>query len=267
MSGGSRPAFVHADVGRGLLASKRAGWPVDATALQASLLAFVAAKTGAGDDGILLPGFNYDFGRTRKFDVDRDPVQVGALPEWARTSGAYTRSEVPFFSFLSKGSMNIEDGLDLNPFGEKSGFAWLVATDATLVLFGTSLNSLTFIHHVEEMSGGPAYRYAKPFAGSILRAGEERTCNLTMHVRPMGAHLEYDWPRLEADLVNQGIMVATEGAPGMWTISARRILEYWGNQITQDPFYLVDRESRAHFDKITEGGRRRVRIEEFENAG
>lgn len=263
----SRPAFIHSDVVRGLVAAKRAGYKIDPRNAPAALLAFSAKRAGSAEDDIILPAFNYDYGSSRLFDVDNDPVQVGALPEWARTKDEFKRSEIPIYSVLSKKDLDLTRASQINPFGSSSVFNWLVKNDATLVLLGVPLACLTFIHYVEEMSVGPLYRYIKLFPGKIRTAGKDRVCEMTMHVRPMGLYLDYDWHRLEADLIRDNILVTDQEAPGFLTISARKLLNYWGNRLSEDPFYLLDQKSRETFTLATEGGSRRVQLEEYENGG
>lgn len=208
-----------------------------------------------------------DYGSSRLFDVNNGPVQVGALPEWARSCAAYTRCDIPIFSVVSKKDLGLAREARINPFGSSSVFNWLVMNDATLVLLGVPLARLTFFHHVEEMSGGPLYRYVKPFPGTIRKAGEDRACEMAMHVRPMGVHLDYDWHRLYADLIRNGILVGYQDASELLTIRARKLLDYWGNKLSEDPLYLLDPQSRETFAVANEGGTRRVQLKEYENGG
>lgn len=259
------PIFVHSDVGRGILAAKRAGAEIKGGHLQDSLMAFLAQHADTREAGLLFPAFNYDYGKTRVFDVDNDLVQVGALPEWVRRNREFQRSEIPFFSFLSKGNLHLDTNGIINPFGRKSGFQWLVDHDATLMLFGAHFSTLTFIHYVEEVSGKPVYRYDKNFPGEIVRKGQSRPCDLVMHVRPRGAHMDYDWPRLEQDLLEASLIHLPEYTADIKWLSARKILEFWGNKLADDPFYLVDGKTRTYFEAATDGGRTRIKIEDYED--
>lgn len=261
----AKPMFVHSDIGRGMIAAKRAGATIDPRAVQRSLIDFLAAQVEGGMDSLIFPAFNYDYGNKRVFDVDSDPVQVGALPEWLRQKGGTHRSPVPFFSVLSGRDLDLKTDEQINPFGDASAFQWLVDYDANLTLLGAPLHSLTFIHYVEEMSGGPAYRYNKSFPGKTVRGGIAAPCDFSMHVRPMGVHLDYDWPRLEADLRAQGLLQQASSAPDLQWLNARALLEYWGNQIVTDPFYLLDAPSCELFKKATDGGKNRVQQEDYEN--
>lgn len=261
----SAPSFIHSDVGRGLLAAKRAGWPIDTTNIQASLVAFIAEQSGSGMDGVVFPGFNYDYGGTRVFDVQKDPVQVGAVAEWARTAPEFKRTEVPFFSFVSRAKVTLRAEHTINPFGSNSGFSWLVENDANIILFGAPFHTLTFIHYVEEATGGPIYRYTKQFPGTIQNGAASRACNFAMHVRPMGVVMDYDWPRLEADLVEQKILLRSDDVQGLSKVNAKRLLQYWGNLISDDPFYLVNQATKDEFWDRTNSGSHRVLQEEFED--
>ena len=261
----NNPIFVHSDIGRGLLIAKRAGMRINPKNICSSLLDFLNQQVGKDFSRLLFPAFNYDYGDTRIFRPDVDPVQVGALPEWVRNNCGFSRSDIPFFSALSKSNLALNSTDVINPFGVESVFGWLVAHDATLVLFGADLSSLTFIHHVEELAGKPVYRYEKSFPGQIIRGEDINACEFTMHVRPMGIHMDYAWQRLEQDLISDGILKVERYSHELKHIKAVRLLEYWGNRILDDPFYLLDTQSKAYFEVKTELGLRRIRIEEFEN--
>lgn len=259
------PLFVHSDMGRGIIAAKRAGARIDPRAVQRCVIDFLATLVTDGTDRLVFPAFNYDYGSKRIFDVDSDPVQVGALPEWLRQQSGTYRSRVPFFSVLSGHDLGLNTEGPINPFGDASVFQWLVDHDATLTLLGAPLHSLTFIHHVEEMSGGPAYRYDKHFPGQIVSGSEVVPCEFSMHVRPVGVHMDYDWARLEFDLREQGLLKRSSDAPALQWLNARALLEYWGNQISTDPFYLLDAPSQDFFRNATDGGKNRVQQRDYEN--
>lgn len=248
-----------------MVVAKRAGGKIDAGAVHASLIAFSAVQTGSSCDVISRPAFNYDYGGSRLFHVKIAPVQIGPLPEWARMSGTYTRTEVPIFSMLSKIDLGLDREARINPFSSASGFNWLLKNDANLVLLGVPVARLTFIHHVEEMAGGPFYRYVKPFPGTIRAPGKDRACKKAMHMRPIGACLDYDYHRLEVDLIRNGLLIVDQDAPGFVTNRARKFLQYWGNRLSEDPLYLLDPQSRETFAVAAESGTCRVQLEEYEN--
>jgi|TARA_B110000444_G_scaffold244842_1_gene264679 aminoglycoside 3-N-acetyltransferase len=260
------PIFVHSDIGRGLLIAKRAKVKLNGSNIFSSLLDFLTSHIDEGDNRIFFPAFNYDFGKTGVFNVNSDPSQVGVMSEWVRLNCDYKRSEIPFYSILSKYEQSLITEGTINPFGNNSIFHKLVSQDANIVLFGTDISSLTFIHYIEEIVGKPIYRYEKIFPGKIVRGNSSsQFCNISMHVRPLGVHMDYNWPKLERELLASGIMKVANYSSDFKSISARRLLEFWGNKIANDPFYLLDEKSTAYFDNVTSNGLNRVKLEDFEN--
>lgn len=258
--------FVHSDVGYGLLAAKKNNAKINIKDICLSLFDFIKLYVGNDEGKLIFPAFNYDFGSTYIFKPYKDPVQVGILPEWVRKNTEFNRSEVPIFSSLfQKEQVEIKTD-EINPFGETSVFNELVDEDATIFLFGTSLNCLTFIHYIEELTGKPCYRYEKKITGKIInRNNEVRNCTLKMHVRPLGVNLDYDWVRLEKDLIDQNILIIDENSRHLKHLKARKLLEYWGNRIISDPFFLLDMQSRVYFKEKTFNGSQRVNKKEFES--
>lgn len=259
------PLFVHSGIRQGLIAAKSGGAIIDPDNVKQSLLTFLASLVDGGEKELLFPAFNYDFGRSRVFNVDTDPVQVGAMAEFVRQTGRMQRSPIPFFSVLSANDLGLDVTGQINPFGTKSSFQWLIDHDATLMFCGAPLHSITFIHYVETISGPPLYRYTKAFPGEIVQDGTSRPCDFSMHVRPMGVHLDYDWPRIAEDLTAAGVLQKAPYSPHIQYLKTRALLEFWGNNIADDPLYLLDHKSLAYFEKATNGGTSRVTQEEFEN--
>ena len=265
MTGFLGPIFVHSDIGRALLVMKRKGISVNSKNICLSLLNFLISLANNDQTGIVLPAFNYDFGKTRTFRPFFDPIQVGAFPEWVRVNCDFNRSEVPFFSTLSMQNSKQNNNQVINPFGDQSSFAQLAKDDGTIVLLGTNISRMTFIHYVEEISGKPCYRYDKNFRGKIfIDEDNSYSCDVCMHVRPMGVHLDYDWKRLNEELIFEGILQMDEDASELKYIQARKLIEYWGNKISSDPLYLLDQQSRKNFKGATSNGTTRISIEKYE---
>lgn len=258
--------FVHSDLGRALVLAKRLGYHIRSGEIPKSIVEFVGQQFDTNEDLISFPAFNYDFGRTRVFDVARDEVQVGRLPEWVRTHSSLQRCQTPFFSTLSNDPIQHSDGDVINPFGPVSHFQTLYDESGLLVFLGTSIEYMTFLHFVEEASGGPLYRYEKSFPGTVISIeAQRRACNVTMHVRPSGAFLAYDFEKIKNDLGQVGLLhTDPNGEQLMWG-DARTICDYLVGRIHIDPFYLLDVKAKEQFYIATDCGRRRVLIEEFEN--
>ena len=85
-----------------------------------------------------------------------------------------------------------------------------------------------------------------------------------MHVRPMGIHLDYDWKRLQEELISEGILQTDEEASDLKYIRARQLIEYWGNQISSGPPYLLGQQSRNNYDGPTLKEEKRISMQEYE---
>lgn len=263
----SGPVLVHSDIGRGILTAKRGGFEISPGDIPGSLTDFLARLCSDGKEALTFPAFNYDFGSTLIFDLENDPIQVGALPESLRIAGEFERTEVPFFSFLRLEAATPLDEGPVLPFGEKSFFGHLSNEDGTILLLGVGVEALTFIHHVESsMIGGPPYRYEKAFSGVIRKQGRDVKCSVSMHVRPSGLWLEYDWPKIEQELRRYGVMKEFAELPGLLAISARAAKSVLLERLQADPLYLLEPSSRRRVESHLVKGTTRLKIEDFEKS-
>jgi aminoglycoside N3'-acetyltransferase len=258
---GAGPLLVHSDLlraGRLLSApKKRADW----------LAAHVEVlKTVAANRDLWMPAFNYGFTRSGRFDVRRDPSEVGALTEYFRAEAAGWRTPIPVFSFAGIGSRS-SVGLDreVDPFGPKSAFADLVRRDGVILFYGAPFSAATMIHHAERGTG-PLYRYDKWFEGVIVDGETEMNrTTLCYHVHPLNRWLEYDWPRLLSDSVNEGICRLRESDGARFiAASARGLVRFWADRLGRDPFYFLDERSRRWVEPMLARLGRRFEIDDFE---
>ena len=259
------PIFVHVDTLYGVQAAKKIGAKFSSGTLQIDLNKFLMSLVVGEIDALHLPAFNYDYADTRIFNVLNDPVQVGSFIEWLRLEGNMVRSHTPFYSFLSGKPLNLKQNYWINPFGQNSGFHWLAQNDAYIVFLGAPLKSVTFIHYVEELLGKPLYRYDKVFPGKILYENTMQNCEVSMHVRPSGANLEYDWIKIENELTRENLICTPDETNQIKWIKVKDLIEFWGNKITDDPFYLLNPTSIDAFSKATRNGTQRVRLNEYES--
>jgi aminoglycoside N3'-acetyltransferase len=258
---GSGPLFVHSDPFR---AARLVPRTRDRSALlDAHLEVLINA---AGDRGLWLPSFNYDFPRTHRFDVANDPCQLGPLPEHFRLTRAEWRTPVPMFPVCGIGAdPGVHWGEMTDPFGVDSIFAKLESQDGVVVYYGDTFHFNTIVHYAERKAGGPVYRYDKIFRGVVVKeSGEELRGSLKYHVRPMGTGLDYDWPRLLQDAIAAGVCVRLEGHPEVLAASAKALTDHWLQAITSDPFSLLDDKTQAWARLAHEKIGRRFTIGDFE---
>lgn len=220
--------------------------------------------TGLPIENHVFPAFNYDFGVSRKFRVESDPVQVGSLPEHLRRVGALPRTSMPFFSFLGTGLLSHTKEYFLQPFGEGSGFDQVAKSDGYVLLFGVGVDKLTILHYAEHVLGMPTYRYDKTFRGWIESASASWACEVQMHVRPAGLGLDYDWNRLEGDFVSAGVMKAWGKTSEIHIIRVSDLLMFLREKVSRNPFYLLDEQTRDSLMHLGFDGRVRLEMSDFE---
>lgn len=136
---------------------------------------------------ILVSAFNFDFPRTKSFDVVNDRIQTGAFGSLLLRSHARNRTPQPFYSFLvfGAGENELLDHPSPNCTGAQSIFEWVVAHRVDLVTIGHHyVKSLTSVHHAEEIAAVP-YRYRKTFSGDVIRQGRTQAANVTFFARKL----------------------------------------------------------------------------------
>ncbi len=92
------------------------------------------------------------------FDVRTAPIAMGAVNERIASMEYACRSAHPTHSVVALGKdkefYTVSHHCDKTPFGPNSPYYKLIANKAHVILFGATLNNITFIHAVEDALGG-----------------------------------------------------------------------------------------------------------------
>lgn len=137
----------------------------------ASNFFFYFLKKYLGSKGtILIPTYNYQFTKRKKFNVFKSPCEVGELGNFVIKKFPLNRTNEPIFSHVVKG--NYEKAI-LNcsvdeAFGEKSVFKFIFKENFKIFCFCCSPASMTFLHFIEK-EHRVKYRYNKYFKSKIFR--------------------------------------------------------------------------------------------------
>ena len=221
------------------------------------------------DADFWVPAFNYDFSKSRVFNLSRDRSQVGHLSEYFRTRVAKFRTMVPIYSFAGTGSLlelHVGESV-LNPFGANSIFARMVERDALIFAYGCNWFHHTIIHYCEELAGALLYRYFKTFSGHLQISEQvSHSVAVRFHVRPLGFVIDYDWPRLRDDLTATHVLTSfVHGQQQFHFLSSKALVRYWCERLQDDPLYLLTpKTKKAVTDRLeTIGGP--FTLEEFES--
>lgn len=265
------PVLVHSDI-RGLLTHlnidvRKAIREMDQSdELMDQMVALLQRTVGNRD--LWIPTYNYDFCKTGIYDVQNDPAQIGALPEFFRQKRAQWRTDTPVFSNSGYGSMpDSIPGEIIDPFGAESEFHQLVQQNGILLFFGVPF-SPTHTHYVERLATdeGPLYRYDKHFKGVIYYATAKRPVTLNYHVIPRGITIKYDMPRLQDELLDAGVMRPLPDEYGhSYVAAAAELTNFWTEHIHKDPFYLLDMSVSHQAESLVEEKGTRLSINDFDD--
>lgn len=215
---------------------------------------------------IYMPTFNYDFLKTKKFDVPNTPSRIGVINEYFRSNYAHWQTPVPVFSVAGTGTfpeVNYQDEID--PFDENSIFGFLNRNNSIIMYYGAEFSSTTLVHYVERISNLLYYRYDKLFEGEVVFNGTRKIVTLKYHVRPMERDLVYDWVMLENDLKeNNLIQYFDERSTKIRMVRVNELVDFWMMKMRQDSLYLLDMESKKWIQPLLDKLGRRFHITDFE---
>lgn len=200
---------------------------------------------------LLIPTFNYQYCRDGMYDVSASPAEVGVLNEYIRGMNPGRRTRTPVFNYCILNNRGFSLAAVDNPFSGGSTFGEMVSKQTQVVFFGAQFDANTFIHHVEEMME-IGYRYLKPFPGEIIAPdGSLERITLQYRVRPLDGSLEYDWHRLEAELVDEGLLQKFPLGHGhIMHYRADQLLARWSEKIRADELYLLTPDSRERIRRL-----------------
>lgn len=215
--------LLHSNALRASAALAQAGVP--RAQIADTILASVLDVLGP-EGTLLMPLFNFGFCQGQPFDIRHTPSKMGALTEAARRHPAAVRTSHPVYSFAAIGHAAPRcAGLDnISGYGADSPFGLLRALDGRIgVLDLSDQESMTFVHHVEEMCLAP-WRHHKHFEGNCTDAqGRTRRERYSLYVRDLGrgvlTHVDPLGERLWQQGLYQGHRPMT--GSGLRLVSAR----------------------------------------------
>lgn len=216
---------------------------------------------------IIFPTFNYDFCKGEDYSLINSPSQVGILSEYFRTNIANWRTNVPVFSFAGMGDeINLPQSKVIDPFGVDSLFHYLYQSEGLLMHYGSKFSSTTAIHYAERISEKLVYRYNKEFVGNVIVNVDMSNMKvLNYHVRPLNKYQDYDWNKIEKDLLEAGILYKfEEGRTNILFCNFKKLIDYWVEKLNLDLFYLLDSDSKKWIEPMIEKLGRPFLLTDFE---
>lgn len=242
----------------GLLSSTSA---VHRTGRKDLLKAYASTLLKVGQSRTLLfPTFNYDYFKTRIYDVSNDRVQVGVLNEYFRTlpQSKSKRTHTPVFNFsifppesqntLAPFSITAQN----NPFSEKSTFAEMCRAKTWMCFLGAPLARSTLIH-LCEYTAKVGFRYAKSFPGVVLSEGRSIPIDFSFRVRIVHPlmPITFDWSRLEREMLSAGVIRTVQvNDTQIFFYRADQAFNYWMDILKKDELGLYTPEGKRSVQKL-----------------
>jgi len=142
-----------------------------------------------GSNGtLLIPSFNWDFCKGKKYNYLKSPPQTGSLPSIVFKRKDFKRTRHPIYSFLVWGKdkeflCNLKNK---SGWGHKSPFWYFHKFKAKQLFIGLDYkNGFTFMHYPEEKEG-TNFRFLKSFSAPYVdENSEEKILNYQMNVKDL----------------------------------------------------------------------------------
>jgi aminoglycoside 3-N-acetyltransferase len=216
---------------------------------------------------IIMPSFNYDFCKGITYNLKGSESQVGTLSEYFRKNRATWRTSIPVFNFSGIGDNPLPNKYGkIDPFDESSLFGFLHNNKGILMHYGSGFHTSTLIHYVERISNQLIYRYNKVFLSQTIDVdGVSHDCDLIYHVRPMGYKLDYDWNKIEKDLIENNIIEKHKEKRTQILIGRiDKIVDFWLECLNNNSFYFLDKDTRKWVETKFNSLNRPFKLTDFE---
>ena len=83
-------------------------------------------------------------------------------------------------------------------------------------------------------------------------------------MRPKDMNLQYDWVKMQSDMTKQGVLNKSKKFNYLYFCKSDEIYNFFKKKLSLDPFYMLDSKSAKLFFKLTEKGKKRVELKNFE---
>tara|TARA_R110001592_G_scaffold161973_1_gene394876 strand:+ start:21552 stop:22415 length:864 start_codon:yes stop_codon:yes gene_type:complete len=195
------------------------------------------------DRTLIMPAYNFDFYRTKQFDLVRSLPQVGVLPDraWRRMGMVRTRQPMNSYFVVGPRSDEVVALPCTTAWGDDSVLGWMQGVNARICILGVSWEEgCSFIHRCEEKARVP-YRYFKRFPGTLFDDGRKiGPCSEVLYSRPLAIMLADDWSSITDPLRASGDMLTTSNPKLHFESALSQVVYDQGMAVLeQDPYILL----------------------------
>jgi aminoglycoside 3-N-acetyltransferase len=195
------------------------------------------------DRTLIVPAYNISFPGTRVFDTVLSRTDIGALPDCAVKRSTFRRLMKPLNSYMAKGP-KAEEFLDLpcsTAWGEDGALAWLVKTNAKILILGVPWHEACSLYHYAEERLKVPYRYYKRFRGDLRRNGVSiGECEEVMYSRSFNVPPEWDHGRIYPRLLDAGAITSAKHPDiPLEAANASQIFNVTSEMLEADPYAYI----------------------------
>jgi len=217
---------------------------------------------------LIIPTYNYDFPKTKKFDYKNDKSQVGVFSEYFRKKYNKSRTSTPMFSTCTtiKDLISHSKKKYFDPFGSDSEYDYLAKNKGKIINFGSDF-APSFIMFIERsFYNGAPYRYEKKFTGKTYSNNKFINCTLNFEVRPLSINIEYDLIKIKKKLFQYKILKNKKTKSGFLyeEIDANKFLNFGLKQLKNNPYFFLKKNTFNMLKKQKKNMIKKFLIKEFE---
>ena len=201
-------------------------------------------------DTLVAPAYYYEYARHNfPFDVDFSPVsmELGSLSRFIAMRPNRVRSCNPLQSLAAIGRQAemICGGNSLAGYGTSSPWHRIHQHKGKILFFGTTLQPMTYIHHIEQQFGVP-HLYLKTFDIPVFRNGKTLGFPVSA-VRYLEFDIQYDLSGFQTLLTEKGVLRSARlGRGEIYSASFDEVFEAAIECLNKDPYAFLKIASTIH---------------------
>lgn len=210
---------------------------------------------------IIVPTFNYNFPKTKKYNYFTDKSQVGFFSEYFRKLYKKNRTYVPMFSECSNIKIKKYYSKKINIFGKKSLYHDLSKNNSKLVFFGAEF-APSYIMYIENLYKKKInYRKIKRFHGNIVFGNSKKNVSIIYNCRPLGINFSYDLKKIELDLKKNSILLNKKTKLGFTykILNIRQFKKFCLKKLKIDKYYFLKKHTKNKIIQII----KKKKLEEY----
>ncbi len=213
-----------------------------------------------GKEGTLaVPAYFYEYARFGlPFDVDKSPVSdpLGSFSQWFINLPQRVRSCNPLQSIAAVGkhAHELSGSNSLSGYGVTSPWHKLRKLKGKIVFLGAPVQSMTYVHYVEQHYGVP-HLYFKIYPYPVIKKGKELSTHTISAVRYLDYAITYDLAAYKQQLEKEGVLHThhVQGVP-ISAVDAEAAYQIGISQLDQNPYFFLKQPPQFIPGKIPTDG-------------